>query len=135
MQKEKKKQEDEEAITGLELGEIQVGQAALFVLGLAVGFPLFGGKQMCVIKTPVLVRLFSFDFLFLIRVALQQDFRKQGSSSRAVRSVMVPHVGWGFLQSPGPAAPEVPWLPCPPPHLHPRPPTWPPRTPVSCYGS
>lgn len=97
MQKEKEKQEDEEAMTGLELGEIQVGQGVLFVLGLAVGFPLFRGKYMCTVKTPILVRLFSFGFLFLICVALQQDLGKQECRNGAVRPVTVPQVGGGFL--------------------------------------
>lgn len=39
-ERKRKKQEDEEVMTGLELDEIQVGQAVFFILGFAAGFPL-----------------------------------------------------------------------------------------------
>lgn len=80
-------------MTRLELGEIQVREAIFFILGLAVGFPLSGGKHMHTIKFRVSARLSSFGFLFLICVSLHEDLTEQECRSGVAGSVMAPRAG------------------------------------------
>ena len=120
-----KTQEDEEAMTGLELGEIQVGQAVLFVLGLAVGLaplwrePYTRNTVSCFGKA--LFFWFSFFNTYHFAAGLEKaGVQKWGSE---VRSVTVPSPSEGKFSAPqGQLRPWSLRPPCPSPDLHPRPP-------------
>ena len=112
-------------MTGLELGEIQVGQAVLFVLGLAVGLaplwrePYTRNTVSCFGKA--LFFWFSFFNTYHFAAGLEKAGVQKWQRGEVGDSPLA--VGGEILCSPGPAAAVVPSSPVPlsrPPPAAPR---------------